>query len=152
MSWKRWLTFIANLSGLCEHAHSHCECLLQICEFDVHVSFWHRTLAKIYSSEFPGLVRALASHRVRFPAWTPCGLGLLMFLSLAPRVFSPGTPVFSSPQKTTLPNSNSIWNAGTHFNEVLGIPECFKGKQIDLVMHGFGSHLDEWNCSICMRI
>ena len=30
--------------------------------------------------------------------------------------FSPGTPVFPSPQKPTLPNSNSIWNSRTRFN------------------------------------
>ena len=38
------------------------------------------------------------------------GLSLLLVLSLAPRGFSLGTPVFSSPQKPALPNSNSIWN------------------------------------------
>ena len=37
-----------------------------------------------------------------------CGLSLLLVLSLAPRGFSPGTPVFPSPQKPTFPNSNSI--------------------------------------------
>ena len=35
---------------------------------------------------------------------------LLLVLSLAPRGFSPGTPVFPSPQKPTLPNSNSTRN------------------------------------------
>ena len=35
---------------------------------------------------------------------------LLLVLSLAPRGFSPGTPVFSSPQKPTFPNSNSTRN------------------------------------------
>ena len=57
------------------------------------------------------MVRALASHQ--------CGLGsnpgvdaifglsLLLVPSLASRGFSPGTPVFPSPQKPkTLPNSN----------------------------------------------
>ena len=39
-----------------------------------------------------------------------CGLSLLLVLSLAPRGFSPGTPVFPSPQKPTLPNSNSTRN------------------------------------------
>ena len=53
-----------------------------------------------------------------------------LVLSLAPRGFS---PVFFSPKKTTLPNSNSIWNARGHFNEFLRIPKCFTGKQIDLV-------------------
>ena len=35
---------------------------------------------------------------------------LLLALSFAPRGFSPGTPVFPSPQKPTLPNSNSTRN------------------------------------------
>ena len=48
-----------------------------------------------------------------------CGLSLLLVLSLAPRGFSPGTPVFPSPQKLTLPNSNSIWNARTCLNEFI---------------------------------
>jgi len=45
--------------------------------------------------------RALASHRCG-PGTTPgpaviCGLSLLLVLVLAPRGFSPGTPVFPSP-------------------------------------------------------
>ena len=39
-----------------------------------------------------------------------CELSLLLVLSFAPRRFSPGTPVFPSPQKPTFPNSNSIRN------------------------------------------
>ena len=39
-----------------------------------------------------------------------CGLSLLLVLSLAPRGFSPGTPVFPSPQKPTFANSNSTRN------------------------------------------
>ena len=35
------------------------------------------------------------------------GLSLLLVLSFAPRGFSPGTPVFPSPQKPEFPNSNS---------------------------------------------
>ena len=35
---------------------------------------------------------------------------LLLVLFLAPRGFSPGTPVFLSPQKPTFPNSNSTRN------------------------------------------
>ena len=41
---------------------------------------------------------------------TICGLSLLLVLSLAPRGFSPGTPVFPSPEKPTFPNSNSTRN------------------------------------------
>ena len=47
---------------------------------------------------------------------TVCGLSLLLVLSIAPRVFSLGTPVFPYPQKPTLPNSNSILNARIRLN------------------------------------
>ena len=58
------------------------------------------------------VVRALASHQCG-PGSIPglgviCGLSLLLVLVLAPGGFSPGTPVFPSPQKPTFPNSNSI--------------------------------------------
>ena len=67
------------------------------------------------------MVRALASHQCG-PGSNPgidaiCGLSLLFVLSLAPRGFSPGTPVFPSPQKLTLPNSNSIGKARTRFGK-----------------------------------
>ena len=60
------------------------------------------------------VVRALASQQ-RGPGSNPgvdaiCGLSLLLVLSFAPRGFSPGTPVFPSPQKPTFPNSNSTRN------------------------------------------
>ena len=60
------------------------------------------------------VVRALASHQCG-PGSNPgvdaiCGLSLLLVLSLAPRGFSPGTPVFPSPQKPTFPDSNSTRN------------------------------------------
>ena len=60
------------------------------------------------------VVRALASHQCG-PVSIPrlgviCGLSLLLVLYSAPTGFSPGSPVFPSPQKPTLPNSNSIWN------------------------------------------
>ena len=47
------------------------------------------------------MVRALASHQCE-PGSNPgvdaiCGLSLLLVLSLAPRGFSPGIPVFPSP-------------------------------------------------------
>ena len=62
------------------------------------------------------VVRALASHQCSQcgPGSIPglgviCGLRLLLVLVFAPRGFSPGTPVFPSPQKPALLNSNSIW-------------------------------------------
>ena len=60
------------------------------------------------------MVRALASHQCG-PGSNPgvhaiCGLSLFLVLSFAPRGFSPGTPVFPSPQKPTFPNSSSTRN------------------------------------------
>ena len=60
------------------------------------------------------VVRALPSHQCG-PGSIPwsdaiCGLSLLLVLSLAPRGFSPGNPVFPSPQKLTFPDSNSTRN------------------------------------------
>ena len=60
------------------------------------------------------MVRALTSHQ-RGPGSNPgvdaiCGLSLLLVLSFAPRGFSPGSPVFPSPQKRAFPNSNSTRN------------------------------------------
>ena len=56
------------------------------------------------------MVRALASHQCGAGS-NPgvdaiCGLSLLLVLSFATRRFSPGTPVFSSPQKPTFPKKN----------------------------------------------
>ena len=60
------------------------------------------------------MVRALASRQCG-PGSNPgvdaiYGLRLLLVLSLAPRGFSPCTPVFPSPQKPTFLNSNSTGN------------------------------------------
>ena len=60
------------------------------------------------------MVRALASHQCGPDSNTGvdaiCGLSLLLVLSFAPRGFSPGTPVFPSPQKPTFPKINSTGN------------------------------------------
>ena len=84
-----------------------------------------RTVPKVASkgARDCAVVRALASHQC-VPGSTPgvdtiCGLSLLLVLFFALRDFSPGTPVFPSPQKPTLPNSNSIWNARTRLNEFI---------------------------------
>ena len=58
-----------------------------------------------------------------------CGLSLLLVLVLAPRGFSPGTPVFPSPQKPTFPNSNSIWNPEGHKFISLGLLRATLVKQ-----------------------
>ena len=72
------------------------------------------TKNKPLGSKGRAVVRALASHQCG-PGSNPgvdaiCGLSLLLVLSLAPRGFSPGTPVFPSPQKPTFPNSRSTRN------------------------------------------
>ena len=87
------------------------------------------------------VVRALASHQCG-PGSNPGvdakgGLRLLLVLSFAPRGFSPGTPVFPSPQKPKLPNYNSIWNARTSLNEFIRTPKCFVGKQNNYDLHFF---------------
>ena len=62
------------------------------------------------------------------------GLSLLLVLSPAPRGFSLATAVFPSPQKPTLPNSNSILNARTRLNEFIRTPKCFVGKEITITI------------------
>ena len=56
------------------------------------------------------VVTALASHQcgpgAPLGGAVICGWSLLLGLFLAPRGFSPGTPVFPSPQKPALPNYN----------------------------------------------
>ena len=59
-----------------------------------------------------------------------CRLSLLLILFLALRGFFPHTLVFPSPQKTTLPNSNLIWNARTRLNEFVRALKCLVGKDI----------------------
>ena len=82
------------------------------------------------------VVRALTSHNFG-PGSNPgveaiFGLSLLLVLSFAPRGLSPCSSVFLSPQKSTLPNSNSIRNARGRLNEFIRTPKCFVGTGADL--------------------
>ena len=75
-----------------------------------------------WGSRDSAVVRALASHQC-VPGLIPepgvtCGLSLLLVLSLAPRGFSPGTPVFPTPQKPTFSNSNLDY-CQTFYHELL---------------------------------
>ena len=67
----------------------------------------------IRGSRDGAVVRAFASHQCGSGSIPGlgiiCGLSLLLVLVFALRGFSPRTPVFPSPQKPTLLNSNSIW-------------------------------------------
>ena len=94
---------------------------------------WLFRIRRRRKSKGGAVVRTLASHQCG-PGSNPglnaiCGLSLLLVLSFAPRGFSPGSPVFPSPQKPTLPNSNSFWKAWTCLNEFILTPMCFVGKQ-----------------------
>ena len=86
-----------------------------------------RALEDGKGSKGGAVVRALASHQCA-PGSNPgvdaiCGLNLLLVLSLAPRGFSPGTPVFPSSQKPTFPNSNSTRNQ-VHEEPLCGCGTC----------------------------
>ena len=69
------------------------------------------------------VVRVLASHQCVLGSiprpGVICGLSLLLVLFSARRGFSPGTPVFPSPQKPTFPNSNLIWNCQALYHDPL---------------------------------
>ena len=69
------------------------------------------------STHFPPMWSVFISRRRRH-MWVEFVVGSLP----CSERFSPGTPVFPSPQEPTRPNSNSIWNARTHFNEFLKSP------------------------------
>ena len=60
------------------------------------------------------VVRALVTHQCcpvsNLGVDAVCELSLLLVLSFALRGFSPGTPVFPSPQKPAFPNSYSTRN------------------------------------------
>ena len=60
-------------------------------------------------------------------------------------VFLQVLPVFPSPKKPTIPNSNSI---RTRLNELLRTPMCFAGKQITITItyhEGVSEERDEYD-------
>ena len=91
------------------------------------------------------MVRAFAFHQCG-PGSNPgvgaiCGYYLFsLILSLAPRGFSPGTPVFLSLKKPTLPDSNSIWNARTRFSKFLRTRKCSLGNLVPRRCDPSGRH------------
>ena len=97
---------------------------LSCCEKRFSIFQWSKGVA---------VVRALASHQCGLGSNPDldaiCRLSLLLVLSLAPRGFSPGTLVFSSAQRPTFPNSDSIWDTLTSLNEFLRTPKCFVGEK-----------------------
>ena len=83
------------------------------------------TRTRFTSSRFGAVVRALASHQC-VPGSIP-GPGVLF---VASRGFSPGTPVFPSPQNQHFQIPIRSWNARTFLNEFLWTPWCSVSKQI----------------------
>ena len=87
------------------------------------------------------VMRAIAFHQ-RGPGSNPgvdaiCVLSLLLVLSLLREVFLRAlrfSPLQHQHLQTlpTLPNSSSIWNTWTRFNEFLKTPKCSVGKQITI--------------------
>ena len=72
------------------------------------------------------VVRAVACHQCA-PGSIPgviCGSSLLLILYSAPRGFSPGIPIFPSPQKPSLLNSNSILESTGISNEFVRTPDA----------------------------
>ena len=68
--------------------------------------------------------------QLQIPASTPyVGWVCCWFSPLLREVFFPCTPVFPSPQKPILPNSNLIWNEQTRLNKFIWTAMCFMGKQ-----------------------
>ena len=69
-------------------------------------------LVSLTESRDGEVVIALPSH-LHGPVRS--GLSWLLVLYSAPKGFSPGSPVFPSPKKSTSPNSNSIGCRTSHF-------------------------------------
>ena len=96
------------------------------------------------------VVRALASRPtnvvwVRILAWRHTCMWVEFVVGSRPcseRVFFVYFG-FPSPQKYTLPNSISIWNARTLFDDFLRTPKCSVGKEM--------SSYNFYRCLICTR-
>ena len=67
--------------------------------------FWGLSTKTDHAVHYEDMMRFLLSLPGSIPGLgIICELSLLLVLVLAPRGFSPGTPVFPSPQKPTFPN------------------------------------------------
>ena len=98
--------------------------------FEILFAIRHLVL-KLVAGRVQWLVRALASHQCG-PGLIPwidaiCGLSLLLVLVLAPRGFSPGAPVFLTPQKPTFQIPLDLSGSHGHlwtspYRELFGAP------------------------------
>ena len=96
------------------------------------------------------VVRAFASWAPMWPGFNSwhrrhIGLSLLLVLSLAPRGFSTGTPVFPSHQKPTSPNSNSTRNQVDE-EPLCGCATCKSLFIFFIYLRNFGDC--QWGCQL----
>ena len=88
-------------------------------------------LAKVNGSRDGAVVKALASHQCRpgsILALCHMWVEFVVGYRRAPRVFSPGTPVFLLPKKSTFPNSNLTKREGPHENQRRLMSKCYNLK------------------------
>ena len=85
-------------------------------------------------------------HRCHYVGWVCHWFSpLLREVFLCVLQFS---PLLKNP---TLPNSNSIWNTLTHFNEFSRTPKCFMGKQITLFLITILQFTISWKFNISQK-
>ena len=101
------------------------------CLYRVSLEPWGATVARWWehSPTTNNVARVQILASTSNVGWVCCWFSHLLREVLG---FSMDTQVFPFPQKPTLPNSNSIWNARTRFNEFSWTPKCFVGKQITI--------------------
>ena len=139
--------FVLKMSNLCVSVTENSETCQNSPDFSRVSNSLHISNDSGEGSWDGAVVRALASHQC-VPGSIPgpgvtCGLSLLLVLFLAPRGFSPGTPLFRSPQKpTTFPNSNSIWNCQALYHEPLARVIAQALPVLDIIAFTFFFHSD----------
>ena len=72
-----------------------------------------------------------SGESTRLPLMSPGFKSRLRSLPCSERFLSDYSG-FPAPQKSTLPNSNSIWSARTRLKEFIRTFKCFVGKQITI--------------------
>ena len=123
----KWLDYIAQ-KEVCEPARlsTPTQTLCSLKPLATATSFWAMESSLFRENEFYLHEKKNYFHINGFSL----SLALLV-LSLASRGFSPGTPVFPSSQKPTLPNSNSIWDALPRLNEfILAVTEAWDNSEV----------------------
>jgi len=85
-----------------------------------------------FDEGFPLVVAAV--KRQKWPAIDPCVRYFCCWFSPSSEGFSPGSPVFLPPQKSTFPNSNSIGNSRA---TGLSVEDCYVLPSLNKVIYLF---------------